>query len=409
MIEKTITAYKRIEEIQNAGGKIIIRGAGEYGQHLLHDLKKLNIQVSCFIDQNVTESVCGLDVYRPQLIDGLKSGTFFCCIALGSSAAYISVRNELEKNGFQECVDFADFGVWADYRMYRHFMEIPVVYDDLQQREYLYALKMHQETFPTSKSIQTNMKTIIGLLNFIATTRCSLRCKHCMEMIPYAKTPTHFDAHEIVSDLDKLLSVSYIERVAIIGGEPFLHPQLGLLFDLLSKMRNINNVGDFWIVSNGTLLPSEEILTRYKQLALVTVHLSKYDKSRYLEDIVCLCKKLNIPVYISNEDNAPWRDRGDISQKRNRTEAELKHLYITCGSSFCKNLYNGRLYPCSLSLANEDGYVPFDASAFVDIRNTGNDLLETKVNDFIYKKDILSLCDYCDGYYYGAKVVARGE
>jgi hypothetical protein len=63
-----------------------------------------------------------------------------------------------------------------------------------------------------------------------------------------------------------------------------------------------------------------------------------------------------------------------------------------------------------LEIANEDGYVPFDASAFVDVRNADNKLLETKVNDFICKKDYSSLCDYCDGLYWGAKEVAqRGE
>ena len=90
------------------------------------------------------------------------------------------------------------------------------------------------------------------------TTKCSLRCKECANLIQYYQNGEFFDYKKIINDIHKLSQVSErIEMLRILGGEPLLHPDLKNIIEEILKNKNIRNIQ---IVTNGTMIFNENII-----------------------------------------------------------------------------------------------------------------------------------------------------
>ncbi len=62
------------------------------------------------------------------------------------------------------------------------------------------------------------------------TSRCTLRCKDCANLIPFYANPADTDTDRIIKDIDDFLSnVDRVYRFAVMGGEAFLHPGLHII------------------------------------------------------------------------------------------------------------------------------------------------------------------------------------
>jgi pyruvate-formate lyase-activating enzyme len=90
---------------------------------------------------------------------------------------------------------------------------------------------------------QENPGTMINRLALLTTTRCSLRCKHCLRGYPteHADFPL-----EVLPRLLEDARLFGARHAALTGGEPGLHPQFGELVGMLDR------AGYTWhFVSNG--------------------------------------------------------------------------------------------------------------------------------------------------------------
>jgi MoaA/NifB/PqqE/SkfB family radical SAM enzyme len=77
------------------------------------------------------------------------------------------------------------------------------------------------------------------------TKRCNLNCKHCYSLKEYNSIDMSVNA---VESLLSNLTVFKMSNITILGGEPFLHPQI---FDILELSMRYNIFPD--IVSNGLI------------------------------------------------------------------------------------------------------------------------------------------------------------
>ena len=101
-------------------------------------------------------------------------------------------------------------------------------------------------------------KFIIPRMDFVVTTRCSLRCKYCSNLMPYFKHPKDFDAEFLKDSIDKLLDVAdEINEIRVIGGEAFVYKDLAVVLNFLVSNPRICHVNVF---TNATILPKDRRL-----------------------------------------------------------------------------------------------------------------------------------------------------
>ncbi|MDR3165255.1 MAG: 4Fe-4S cluster-binding domain-containing protein [Synergistaceae bacterium] len=83
---------------------------------------------------------------------------------------------------------------------------------------------------------------------------CSLKCRDCVNLTPYAPPHTmRYDILKILDTLRQILSLSVIDVLQIQGGEAFLYPNLAGLLEFVLENKAVKRVV---IATNGTLMPN---------------------------------------------------------------------------------------------------------------------------------------------------------
>lgn len=244
------------------------------------------------------------------------------------------------------------------------------------------------------------MKESIRFLVLWVGTKCTLRCRNCCNLIPYAK-PMSYDAQKVIAHLAYITKDIVVEKLQIQGGEPFTHPQLDEI--ILSCVQNLN-IKKIEIASNGTVFPKEktlEILREYKDK--IVLRLSKYEcvVSRQ-NDVNIYLQKAGIKAeyYDFMFNNGLWFDSGDINQNYNADQQEVKEIYRTCSNRSCWVLADDYLAICGKIInlyeikggkLDENNII--NVSALVEHNIPFADSLQEF--DRKYREEVPVLCGYC--------------
>jgi radical SAM protein with 4Fe4S-binding SPASM domain len=91
------------------------------------------------------------------------------------------------------------------------------------------------------------------LIDFNITSRCNLSCSFCYASADSISSHNELSIKEIYDIIDELDNIN-VQRVSLVGGEPFIHPKI---FDIISYCEK----KDFSLIinTNGTLLNEEKI------------------------------------------------------------------------------------------------------------------------------------------------------
>lgn len=239
--------------------------------------------------------------------------------------------------------------------------------------------------------------TIVSL-DVVLTECCTLRCRNCANLMQYYKHPENLDAEETISALEALLKSFRISRLNLLGGEPFVF-QKGLI-SVLEYLKSVvpGRVDEVVIITNGTIIPTEECLSAMREIPELKVVFSNYGElSSKIEELKGILDRLNIRFEIV--DNDIWWDFGGL-EKRDEKESSIQHRYDACFSRrHCTTLYRGKLYVCPRQAHGiRLGAVPDDALEYVDLLNTDLDRpgdLHIAVYRLIDRKKRISACAYC--------------
>lgn len=405
---------QRISEVRAAGGYILVRCAGDRGQQVAFDLRKAGIEPAAFLDHNTTRKLAveGIAIEKPESVFDRPRGSYFVLIAIEDDGIYYQIESEYRKHGLAAGVDYADFSFGREFgrRMFS-FIDIVPDYDCLGNFQSVAAGRM-QEASAVLRDFDTCVPEAYNLipnLDLPLTTACSLNCVYCSHSIPLAE-PRHFSVDAVLDDLDKLLSVSYVTCLAIMGGEPFVYPQLIDFINKYNTLRNKKNIGFTRVVTNGTVLPSDDFFKAYKELSNAYIYISNYgDKSKNSKAIAEKAEKYGVKTYLCPMET-DWMSLGDCSFARQYSAAELQHLYAVCGSHACVQLFDGHLYACGrVPVLNEDGVIPYAETDFCDVRGSNEKELKEKLHQYLFQKPYLEGCRYCDGQHRYSAKVGRGK
>lgn len=222
------------------------------------------------------------------------------------------------------------------------------------------------------------------------TTRCSLRCKDCSNLMQYYDKPYDIDLETNLKSIRNFLdNVDLVDRFILLGGEPFLYKEIGTVIkEILAYGDKVKRI---WIYTNGTIVPTDEYVIKILKNEKIKIHISNYGElSRKKKELVALLEGEKINYNLAEED-ANWYSMGGL-EKRGRSKKQLVDQFDRC-NGYCNNIMKGKLCYCARSSGAVDlGIVKNEK--FVDLLLGG---IREKLAHFVYDYiDYLETCDYCD-------------
>ncbi len=365
------------------GKDVIIWGGAGTGKFYGELLLNLGITVHCFIDRNagLIEPIFGLPVYTPDMLRNKENCTL---LIAASKKSFNEIVNDIEANNF----NLADI---FDGCMHFHA---------LQESVRTVRINYSSELVDMKPLRQLEEDLTIQHLELVVTTLCTLRCKHCAHMnshyyfIPEGKRKLrNFPVDDLLSTVEKILkSVDVVNELSIVGGEPFLHPDLA---EIIHKLQNHNKIRRIEIATNGTVCPKQEVIMALKGEKLY-VTVSDYGKisteTSRLSDIFASC---GIKYRIQPQGYG-WDDLGDHCF-RGRSEAELIFIYSSCLDNSYKIILDKKMYDCHrVANASNLGYYSPADSEYIDVLRFNTTELRKKITE-LYKLDYIPYCNYCNG------------
>ncbi len=269
-------------------------------------------------------------------------------------------------------------------------------------------------------------KIMIDTSAIILTFRCNLKCKLCCTSSPYQKNPQLFPLSELNTWVKKYFdTVDFIRKLSMSGGEPLLHTDLPEFIEETMKYKNQFDI--FEIITNGTIVPSEELLAVLEKYSdIVFVMIDHYGNvSRKVEEIDKILEQRGIShtirkYYGEDAHFGGWVDLGDFSHKN--TPAKAQELFNSCVISNTPKRRTGRYKPveedefilsipymamtqgvlhhCARSYATMlAGSIPLDSQSFVNLMDLSKTRtqLRNEIDSFM-KIPYVSACEYCNGF-----------
>ena len=235
-------------------------------------------------------------------------------------------------------------------------------------------------------------------MDVVLTECCTLRCRNCANLMQYYRNPENLDAGVMVSSLKTLFNALRVSQLNILGGEPFVcQSELIRVLDYL-KTEAGDNVDEIVVITNGTIIPSDECLQALKDTPKLKVLFSNYGElSSKMNKFTDICARKGISYDIV--DTEYWWDFGDL-RCRDEKEQKIQNRYDACYSRrHCTTLYRGKLYVCPRQAhAIRLGILSEDVTETVDFSNPEYEDPKS-LRDSIYmltnRKKHITTCRYC--------------
>ena len=227
----------------------------------------------------------------------------------------------------------------------------------------------------------------------VITTRCSLKCAKCNNLMPMYKEPYHINADEVIADVNTLLKYSdCCMKLSFLGGEPFIYPELHKIIDAFRDHPKVRCVE---FVTNATVIPEESLLKKIAGMKNPLISISDYGvKTQKTEELKNKLSEAGIPC---NTDKAvSWVDPGG-TEKRGKDIKTLEKEYDNCYSSrYCRTLQNGKIYTCSRAASLCDLGFMDDSHDSLDLRKDRTEAeFRKEMRDFLTIA-YADACDHCD-------------
>ena len=228
------------------------------------------------------------------------------------------------------------------------------------------------------------------------TTRCSLKCKNCSNMIPCYVKPKDYDIQILLRSIKNFLKIiNNIVYIRVLGGEPFLSKNLYQVLLILLKSDKVQRIE---IVTNGTIVPKNSKVIHILKSSRIIVCISQYP---VVDSSILVQFLKDNDIHYRIDKMSYWIDYGNVN-KRNKTNKELRKQFLKC-NHICKSLVNGQIHICPRSSHGTDlGIIKNNQDDYLDLLDRNMSIEDKKfgLRKLFYKKYIQA-CDYCN---YGTKM-----
>lgn len=215
---------------------------------------------------------------------------------------------------------------------------------------------------------------------------CNLNCRGCTHFSPIFEHDFP-DIKSRIEDVEKLRSkFTHIVRFYLLGGEPFLNPEIG---EYIFQCRKILPTSQIAIVTNGLLIPKldDEVFNIIKENN-VLVSISEYKPTHLqIEKIETRLQAQGVRYEIRSYNRKQVFNR-PLSLSDNSRFGQL------CISPICTNIWNGKIARCPTLMYIDK----FNEKYGTQLPNTGvieldSDISGKELLDLLQKQ--VPLCKHC--------------
>ena len=366
-----------ISDLKLSNKPIIIYSLTEEAEAIAYACKEQNIKISGFCDNEIRKTkkkFCDLDVYyTPDLPK------------IFPTAQFIIGHHTLE-----DCAEqLADLS-YSDFYSPLELLENYDVNKYTHRASQTYIKNKITNAVKINKLYFDDSKTYLRSLDIVITTKCSLNCESCSNLMPYYISQKNTDEKivEAVEIISK--NVDHISEYRLIGGEPLMNKDWPVITNKILD-KDPNRI--VYIYTNGTICPKDETFDLIKGKN-VLFYLTDYDKlSKNINKLIEKLKSYNLGYYRKPAGN--WVDCSGI-KKHNRTPAQLRQVFKECCATELYTLLNGKLYTCPfIANAANINAITYNKADFVDLFNETN--LKDKIRKLVKKNTFFPGCDFCNG------------
>lgn len=275
--------------------------------------------------------------------------------------------------------------VYSIYSLMESVIDMGEIIDPIYSQRMFYLSQ--QERFIESD------KLILDTLDIVVTEKCSLKCEKCSNLMQYYESPQNLNVFDIKESLDKMLRVvDCIYELRLLGGEPFMNPDLYKFIDWYKDNPKIKQIV---ILTNATIFPESEKLEKLKN-PKVKIWVSDYGKlSPKLCDWMRWCESNEIECLYHRFDN--WHDCGNL-EKHGYSLNEIKYIYETCECRQLPTLLKGKLFNCPYAANAVNLGALSEEEAERDVLDIdGAEVSNQMIKAFLFDRDYLMSCDFCRG------------
>lgn len=314
--KKYVNGLRREEIVK----RVIIYGAGNNGTKLVNRLclngdKKI---IELWVDKEKKGTVINdILIVSPEKLDSIDKN-FRIVITLSNIIEAQKIVINCKNKGFDNIYILSESVING---------ELPVIDDEGNFYKYV---KCYKEIKPT-----------LPYLEYQVQDNCNLKCKSCGHFSNIIKDDIKANLHEFEESCQKLSKVFLnIQTIRLMGGEPFLNPELG---DFVKVARNIFPYADIRIVTNGLLIfDTTDDLWEMMRSNGVVLDISYYPVLEVkLPEIMDYLDNLNIRYILSRKVENFF-----VNLSRNGSENSDTAFNEYCLSKMCHFLRNRRLYAC---------------------------------------------------------------
>lgn len=368
-------------------GNLVIYGAGFQGLLAAFLLKQQGIKVLCFGDRDVKKQgtiYYGLPVYSPEEMKRRYPGAIPIVTPYNLRPAYEYVQNKL---GYENVVTPFSLLLEFDSDGFDALPELPEWY--------------HPES--VDYTINVFLKQCVNLLtnhpmisvDFSVSEVCNLRCKNCTSLMPCYQPPKTFSYENVLHDIMTVLDGRLTHHILVEGGEPFLWKPLPKLLRELCKLPNLLNI---FPVTNGTVIPNDELLSALRH-PKISVRISDYGEISKKEQLIPVLKNNHIKYTVQLQK---WFELCIFHQKPQSGKALFETVADCCklGGNGGQYVMDGLLFRCPIQAnLHRLGLFKSDAKDYINLRSADKDL-QDRISAYVDVQkmpEIVKLCRYCNG------------
>lgn len=380
--------FEYIRKFQN----IILWGAGNLGKEVGKNLRENDVPITVYWDikyEAISQcnEIAVIEPFRGEFVP--EETLVIPCIVNGSLGNHWTER-ELKKNGYINYLSGMEFYEGVICPLNHSYFNIRECTGRkacslCNCEKYANLLNQKRDRLDTLTFQQ---------ITFIISTRCSLNCKYCGQHLSEYRPEDRkdFTLEHIKRDISHFLeAVNFVGMISVIGGEPFLHPELT---EIVKYCLTKDNFGVVNITTNGVVNLTEEVLSEIRD-DRVKISFSIYDtylterQKKILERNIELVKRSGINYSLSHP---LWVKPGEIKEYA-YSKIFMKNRKQHCDSiKMCASVRDGIFYPCTIAENIESLHRFFAGNARVDV--TKKERLKERLVECL-EQEYFDACRYC--------------
>jgi organic radical activating enzyme len=369
-----------LEKLKEPGYPVVVVAAVPEGEIIANICRESGINIVGFCDNIKEKSLrdyCGYKVFHtPELP------------LVFPNARFIIVSQHI-----QDCVEQLTSLGYDDFYSPLDFLKIEGI--ETKSKKVLSSyLKSRIEVCKKSHEMYLSGKNKVYLrsIDIMVTTRCSLKCESCSNLMQYYTNPKNTEAKNILESIDIISkNVDEIAEFRIIGGEPLMNKSWD---EIVLGISDNHPNKEIFIYTNGTIAPKDEKLEKIKKRKVNFIITEYGHLSRNLNKLQDGLKRFNLNYLTSPAEH--WVDCSSIRHHKRSIE-DLKLVFKQCCVKYIYTLLDGKLYRCPfIANAANLSAIPDNPSNYIDLFSKTKDI-KNEIRKLVNVAKFFPGCDFCDG------------